>query len=402
MRIAVANWTARRFGGAENLIHRLLPHLQAAGHELAFFHECDEPPEREAIELPASSPSWCEVTLGRAAALGALRAWQPDLVFTHGLADPALESQLLDVAPGVAFAHGYYGTCITGTKSFTWPTSLPCSRRFGPACLALYYPRRIGGLSPLSMAREYRRQAARLALLHRYAAVVTASDHMRREFLRHGLTEARVIKVTLGINQPERSLQLPTAIGQPPRLLFVGRMDRLKGGSLLLDALRPVADALGGVHLDFVGDGPEAGNWRSRAASRLRGAASITVAWHGWVAAAELEIAYTSADLLVVPSVWPEPFGAVGPEAGAHGLPAAAFAVGGITEWLLDGVNGHLASADPPKPSALARAIVASLRDPDHHAALRAGAMRLARRFSLGRMVAELERVFRIAAGRDA
>ena len=50
----------------------------------------------------------------------------------------------------------------------------------------------------------------------------------------------------------------------------------------------------------------------------------------------------------MVPSIWPEPFGQVGPEAGLYGVPAAAFAVGGTPSWLTDGVNGRLAPGDPP------------------------------------------------------
>ena len=53
-----------------------------------------------------------------------------------------------------------------------------------------------------------------------------------------------------------------------------------------------------------------------------------------------------ASDLLVVPSVWPEPFGSVGPAAAQHGIPAAAFAVGGIPQWLHEGVNGHLADGN--------------------------------------------------------
>ena len=47
----------------------------------------------------------------------ALRAWRPDVVYMHGVADVALERALLDVAPSVLFAHSYYGTCISGTKT---------------------------------------------------------------------------------------------------------------------------------------------------------------------------------------------------------------------------------------------------------------------------------------------
>ena len=79
-------------------------------------------------------------------------------------------------------------------------------------------------------------------------------------------------------------------------------------------------------------------------------------------------------DLLVVPSTWPEPFGLIGPEAGLHRLPAAAFAVGGIPEWLSDGVNGRLAPGDPPSAAGLARAIVECVRDPAELARLRNGA----------------------------
>jgi len=44
----------------------------------------------------------------------------------------------------------------------------------------------------------------------------------------------------------------------------------------------------------------------------------------------------------VVSSVWPEPFGMVGPEAMRYGLPVVGFDAGGIKEWLIDGENGFL------------------------------------------------------------
>jgi glycosyltransferase involved in cell wall biosynthesis len=100
-----------------------------------------------------------------------------------------------------------------------------------------------------------------------------------------------------------------------------------------------------------------------------------------------------NSDLLVVPSLWPEPFGSIGAEAGHHGLPAAAFAVGGIPQWLADGISGHLAPGDPPTPAGLARAITQCLEDPNHYAALREGAVRTAATFSMERHLPELIRV---------
>jgi glycosyltransferase involved in cell wall biosynthesis len=100
-----------------------------------------------------------------------------------------------------------------------------------------------------------------------------------------------------------------------------------------------------------------------------------------------------SADLLVVPSLWPEPFGSVGPAAGQHGLPAAAFAVGGIPQWLLDGVTGHLAPSDPPTSAGLACAIIRCLEDPLHYTALREGARQMASTFTMERHLPELIKV---------
>ncbi len=80
------------------------------------------------------------------------------------------------------------------------------------------------------------------------------------------------------------------------------------------------------------------------------------------------------ADLLVVPSVWPEPYGLVGVEAGGLGLPAAGYAVGGIPEWLIPGHSGELAPGDPPTVDGLADAIVRAVADPAHYAKLCRGA----------------------------
>jgi glycosyltransferase involved in cell wall biosynthesis len=80
----------------------------------------------------------------------------------------------------------------------------------------------------------------------------------------------------------------------------------------------------------------------------------------------------------VVPSLWPEPFGLVGLEAARLSVPAVAFDVGGVTEWLKDGVNGFLAPGDPPTAQGLAGAIARCFSAPGQMATLRAGARAVA------------------------
>jgi glycosyltransferase involved in cell wall biosynthesis len=108
----------------------------------------------------------------------------------------------------------------------------------------------------------------------------------------------------------------------------------------------------------------------------------------------QLRVALGEADLLVVPSLWPEPFGLIGPEAGRFGVPAAAFDVGGISEWLHDGVNGALAPGNPPTARGLADAIVRCLRDPVLYAKLRKGALETSLSFNMRRHVESLIGIF--------
>ena len=134
--------------------------------------------------------------------------------------------------------------------------------------------------------------------------------------------------------------------------------------------------------------------WEAQARALCARNPAITVEFTGWLELAALRELMAESDLLVVPSLWPEPFGMIGPEAGTEALPAAAFAVGGIPEWLHDGINGFLAEANPPSATALAAAIVKCLSNPLLYRQLCAGAQREASKFSLARHIARLSEIF--------
>ncbi len=394
MRIAVVNWSARRAGGAEHYVANVIPALTGSGHAVALWAETDAPADREPIAPRDQLPTFVVRDLGRDAALSALRGWAPDVIYAHGLLSPPLEARVLDIAPAVFMVHGYYGTCISGAKSFQVPVARPCHRRFGPACFAQFYPRRCGGLNPVTMVAQYRTQRARLRLLSRYRTILTSSAHMRAEYLRHGLGEHQVRRVAFLVRSGSPPLGARRSPGGPRHLVFAGRMDRTKGGPLLLDAVAGVSRRLAQpLRLTLAGDGPARSSWERRAARLAAAHPPVSITFTGWLDDQRLGALFDEADLLVVPSVWPEPFGLVGPEAGLHGVPAAAFAVGGIPDWLSDGVNGFLAPGDPPRAAGLAEAIYRCLADAETHRRLREEAVRSAQRFSLQRHLHELELV---------
>jgi len=389
MRVAVANWSSRRVGGIEEYVGILLPALRRAGLDVAFWHERNAPVDRSAIEPPPGVPFWCAAEMGAEASFDALRAWQPDVLYVHGSESVDLERRLLDIAPAVHFLHTYTGTCISGQKTWTRPVVTPCSRRFGPMCLAHYFPHGCGGSNPVTMVRLYQEQASRFAQLRRYRTILTHTEHMRQEMVRHGL-DAEVVPYPV----ETRTSDAGHAGDGTWRLLYAGRMEPIKGGLALIQATPDVVAAVGRpVSVVMAGDGRDRQRWEIRAREIEKSIPNVQFEFPGWLPQDRLAKLMKDADLLVVPSLWPEPFGSVGPGAGEHGLPAAAFAVGGIPQWLVDGVTGHLAPGDPPTPAGLARAIVRCLEDPSHYAALRKGAREMADTFTMERHLPELIKV---------
>jgi glycosyltransferase involved in cell wall biosynthesis len=380
MRIALATWTSRQVGGAETYLARTIAAVVAAGHEVLLCYESDDPDDRPRFAVPPVLPTVCVSESGVPNTLERIQQWQPDIVYVHGLSDPDFEGQLQSIAPAVLFAHAYYGTCISGDKTHRFPVIQPCTRRFGPACLALYYPRRCGGLKPANFAADYLRQRQRFGLLRRYAAVLTHSEHMRREYLRHGAAGGRVVNCsvkTSSVNAPPfHAALVPTDRIRIPHLVFAGRMDPLKGGEELIRAAAIAHTRLSApLRLTLAGDGTQRGRWEQAAWEVGARHDGVSIHFTGWLGPVGVARLLATADILVMPSLWPEPFGLIGQEANRQGVPVVAYATGGIPEWLTDEVNGCLAPGDPPTVDGLAVALVRCLSDRSRHRAMRRAAV---------------------------
>jgi glycosyltransferase involved in cell wall biosynthesis len=303
--------------------------------------------------------------------LASIRAWAPDVCFSHNVNDLTLEQALLDSFPVVKFMHGYFGTCVGGQKMHAFPAPVPCERAFGPACLALYLPRHCCRWDPSTLVTYWRWTSAQHKLLASYRTIVVASQHMRAEFERNGVDAGRIV-----VN-PLFSTILPCrevlAAPSEPTVIFLGRMTSLKGGDLLIDAIDIARRRLGRpIHLVMAGDGPRRSEWEARAA-RLQ----VTCTFPGWLAPEARQAWLARASVAALPSTWPEPFGLVGLEAAAVGVPTVAFDVGGISEWLRHDVNG-VAVPGPPSAASFGEALAAVLGDRARLAVLRSGARALA------------------------
>lgn len=132
-------------------------------------------------------------------------------------------------------------------------------------------------------------------------------------------------------------------------ILFVGRMDPLKGLDILLQAVARLEDREG-LKVLVVGGRLEGDEGLSRycAMAHEMGIAN-QVAFLGSLDQEELPLYYNAADLCVVPSYY-ESFSLVAVEALACGTPIIASRVGGLTGIVRDGETGFLVPWRCPDP----------------------------------------------------
>ncbi len=387
MRILVANDGLGAAGGVQTYLDAVGPVLARRGHELALAF-CND--ERHDDGVSGSIQQLFPVS--PATVTGIARRWAPDVCFSNNMTALAVDRELTGVAPLVKFMHGYMGTCIGGQKAHAFPAAAACSRAYGPACVALYGIRRCGSLHPRRFVDEWRWAEEQRALFARYAAIVVASRHMCGEYERSGVPAAALCVNPLFA--PAGITAAAYAIPDVPHIAFLGRMTRLKGGDALVAAVARAQGRLGrAIRVTFMGDGPEKTAWHELA---LR--MGVNAVFPGWVAGDRRWALLRDVSLVALPGVWPEPFGLVGLEAGALGIPAVAIASGGITEWLRDEVNGV---AVPPRssPETFGDALAAVLGDEARLARLRRGAESVAREMSVDAHVDRLEAIFDRVAG---
>ena len=167
-------------------------------------------------------------------------------------------------------------------------------------------------------------------------------------------------------------------------LLLPGRLTRLKGHAVLIEAMRLLADD----HLTavFVGSETGRGAYRRELETLARG---LDVRFVGH--RDDMVTAYAASDVVVSASVRPESFGRVLAEAGAMGKPVVAPDHGGAPEIVVNEETGWLVT--PADPQALADGIRMALAVDGPALAARARA-HIESRFTLAEMCAKTLAVY--------
>jgi D-inositol-3-phosphate glycosyltransferase len=217
----------------------------------------------------------------------------------------------------------------------------------------------------------------------------------------YGAAPDRVHVVAPGIDlatfQPLDRADARRKIGYGPGrlLLFVGRLERLKGVDVAIRALSLLRDR---DHDDLrlivlgedVRDGDESEKERLKMVASASGVRD-RVDFLGSVAHHELPYFYAAADVCVMPS-YSESFGLVALEAQACGRPVVASGVSGLRSVVRDEVSGYL--IDDHDPAIYAERIGRLLADPELAQQMGRRGRLLAQRFSWTRTADRLGSLF--------
>jgi len=330
-------FTPRRFGGAEVFLERLTAELVDRGHQVLV--ACLSPtPTRHGTEQlqvhefalrnvywpfdQSPQPAWRKAMWHMRNSFGSggacdidslLQREQPDLVHTHNLSGFTSAVWKTVRARGIPLVHTIHDYALLCMSHTMFRGESNCSGQC-LGCRVLSYPK-----------REHSQAVD---------AVVGVSAFALERHLRSGYFSQAAPYVVQNGNPSEPAVgeAAPRAVNEKLRVGYLGRLAPSKGIELMLESLSPLTPH----QCEVVVAGSGEASYEAQLKQRFQPSG---VQFLGKVRASDF---LAGVDVLVVPSLWHEPFGLVLCEAISAGVPVVASAVGGIPEVIQHGQCGLL------------------------------------------------------------
>ncbi len=197
-----------------------------------------------------------------------------------------------------------------------------------------------------------------------HASMIAVSDTVKQKYVEEGIDPARIEVIYNGIDASFLNLPLAERAEkgeeQSFQLLYAGRLRVEKGIAVIIKALDLLAKQRGIVksdalpfHLHIFGSGDKVYIDELQTLLHEKGL-TPAVTFHGKIPQHELIAWYDRADVMLVPSLWQEPFGLVIAEGMARKLPVIASNLGGPAEILTHEANGLLVTPGDEQELAMA------------------------------------------------
>ena len=337
MRILHFNQFGSHKGGAEGYIADVIAALQVHGHDshLVAFAPNDTSELITTATTYAPAPEWpASIDATVDMITDVITKVRPDVAYLHAVYHPGLVAWIGQRLPTVAYVHAPYPVC-PGSAQYLRRSAKVCPHPAGTICLINgQLEKCCWGRNPVKHLRLLQRTRRFTQAHQKLQKIIVGSEFMHGLMIRGGAPADKMVRLPPVLLDPQQVVDPVSQDGST--VLYAGRLTVEKGVRQLIQALASIDS---NWRLLIAGDGPEHQPCQSLA-EKLGLADRIE--FLGWLDAQAMAKRYQQCALVAVPSLWPEPFGHVGPEAFAHSRPVVAYATGGITDWLDDGVTGFL------------------------------------------------------------
>ncbi|NQZ56964.1 MAG: glycosyltransferase family 4 protein [Lentisphaeraceae bacterium] len=340
MKILIVHEILGAFAGAEQNIFLTAGALKERGHELYLLYDKKSDQrlaDFEELYTKTFQVSFCDKNKYAASELQkVLNEVKPDLAYLHKIMSIPLLQELVRVDTPIArMLHDHDTYCIRSYRYSPFSREI-CNRQAGLYCI---FPclgiikRDRSKKIPISFVSIFKKKKE-IALNKKFENIFVATPYMKEQAMIQGMKEENIHTLAPVPRSPQTDFQ--STFSDKNILLFVGQIIRGKGVDCLLQSLVHVKS---NFKVYIIGDGSHLQHCKSLATEL---GLDDRVVFTGWIQNEQLQEYYNDATLQVVPSTWPEPYGAVGLEAYRKSLPVVAFDSGGISDWLVDEETGFL------------------------------------------------------------
>ena len=185
--------------------------------------------------------------------------------------------------------------------------------------------------------------------------IIAISYSIKRSLLKMGLDKDKITVVYNGLDLDKFKSVRPIDFKSNYKwkegdlvVGYIGQLSLLKGVNDFIDAAKLVNKIEKNIRFIIIGDSLEDKKYKESLIKSVKDRSlSENIQFTGWLD--NIENAYSSIDIVVVPSIFDEPFGLINIEAMASKTPVIATRTGGIPEIVIHGETGFLVDKNCPE-----------------------------------------------------
>lgn|GEM_PF-2109533 len=249
---------------------------------------------------------------------------KPDIIHLNNTHYAAQYASLTRHAPVIQTVHDYFNCCNTVLKM------LPDGICVNPMGMKCFKNKCISPDSAMELWR-FKTKCLNRESMNGFQRLLVTTQYMKDMLIYNGFQRDKVQVMPLFVEDWKTDTTNNEHI-----IIYAGRLAKEKGVIHFIHMLKLLSVNFKAF---IIGDGPQRDECENLVnIIGLDGKVGFT----GFLNREEIKRYFSKASVVVIPSLWPEPFCLVGLEAMSCGRPVVAYNVGGISSWLKDCYNGYL------------------------------------------------------------